>query len=306
LINSRNATDEIMTKLGFSNAKDRIRDIVDWPPSQKDTGWKLSTPEGERDGYEMVEINTMVNAFYYRNLVLMSELAGYLGKSNDSALYNNLAQRVKKIINKKLFDREKGIYLDGEFSRHSSLHANIIPLAFDLVPEEYKKSVIDFIKSRGMACSVYAAQYLLEGLYNAGEDEYAAGLLTATHDRSWWNMIKSGSTITMEAWDMKYKPNSDWNHAWGAAPANIIPRYMWGIQPAEPGFAKAIIRPRLGRLKHSKITVPTIRGPISAEFREIGSSREYLISIPGNMKCDFIIPGEKVIKLTSGKNKVII
>jgi len=157
-----------------------------------------------------------------------------------------------------------------------------------------------------MACSVYAAQYLLEGLYNAGEDEYAAGLLTATHDRSWWNMIKSGSTITMEAWDMKYKPNSDWNHAWGAAPANIIPRYMWGIQPAEPGFAKAIIRPRLGRLKHSKITVPTIRGPISAEFREIGSSREYLISIPGNMKCDFIIPGEKVIKLTSGKNKVII
>ncbi len=306
LINSRNATDEIMTNLGFSNAKDRIRDIVDWPPSQKDTGWKLATPEGERDGYEMVEINTMVNAFYYRNLVLMSELAGYLGKSNDSALYNNLAQRVKKIINKKLFDREKGIYLDGEFSRHSSLHANIIPLAFDLVPEEYKKSVIDFIKSRGMACSVYAAQYLLEGLYNAGEDEYAAGLLTATHDRSWWNMIKSGSTITMEAWDMKYKPNSDWNHAWGAAPANIIPRYMWGIQPAEPGFAKAIIRPRLGRLKHSKITVPTIRGPISAEFREIGSSREYLISIPGNMKCDFIIPGEKVIKLTSGKNKVII
>jgi len=32
-----------------------------------------------------------------------------------------------------------------------------------------------------------------------------------------YNMIKNGSTIAMEAWDMKYKPNSDWNHAWGAA-----------------------------------------------------------------------------------------
>ena len=81
LISSKNVTDEIMTKLGFSNAKERIRDIVDWPPSQKDTGWKLATAEGERDGYDMTEINTVVNAFHYRSLVLMSEIAGYLGKT---------------------------------------------------------------------------------------------------------------------------------------------------------------------------------------------------------------------------------
>jgi hypothetical protein len=130
-------------------------------------------------------------------------------------------------------------------------------------------------------------------------------LLTATHDRSWWNMIKSGSTITMEAWDMKYKPNSDWNHAWGAAPANIIPGYMWGISPAEPGFSKAIIKPQLSSLKQSRIEVPTIRGTITAEFRDKGSSKEFLITIPGNMECDFVIPGRKVIKLTPGLNKIV-
>src|SRR5664280_366879 len=104
-----------------------------------------------------------------------------------------------------------------------------------------------------MACSVYGSQYLLEALYKAGEDRYALGLLTAVNDRSWWNMIRSGSTITMEAWDMKYKPNSDWNHAWGAAPANIITRYMWGIQPVEPGFTKAVIKPQLNQLTFSTI-----------------------------------------------------
>ena len=61
LISSKYCTDEIMENLGFPNAKERIRDIVDWPPSQNDTGWKLATPEGERDGYEMVEINTVVD-----------------------------------------------------------------------------------------------------------------------------------------------------------------------------------------------------------------------------------------------------
>jgi len=322
LISSLDVTDEIMIKLGFSDAKERIRDIVDWPPSQKDTGWQLATSEGERDGYDMVEINTVVNAFHYRNLILMSEIAGYLGKTVDSLLYINQAEKVRNSINEKLFDKKSGIYIDGVSSDHSSLHANMMALAFDLVPEDYKKTVIEFIKSRHMACSVYGAQFLLEGLFKAGESYYALNLMTANHDRSWYNMIRSGSTITMEAWDMKYKPNSDWNHAWGAAPANIIPGYMWGIRPAEPGYSKAVIEPQLSSLTYSKISVPTIRGNIVAEFRDTGKAKEFLITIPANMECDFVI--DKVInpvitlnrkkvkmetgilKLGTGINKIII
>ena len=32
---------EFMAKLGFADTTQRVRDIVDWPPAQKDTGWKL-------------------------------------------------------------------------------------------------------------------------------------------------------------------------------------------------------------------------------------------------------------------------
>ncbi len=81
LISSDKCTDEIMSLLGFANPKERLRDIVDWPPAQKDTGWKLATSEGERDGYDMVEINTVVNAFSFHGLELMSELAGQAWKS---------------------------------------------------------------------------------------------------------------------------------------------------------------------------------------------------------------------------------
>ena len=304
LISSKNVTDEIIRKIGLSDSKERMRDIVDWPPAQKDTGWKLATSAGERDGYDMVEINTVVNSFYYRNLVLMSGIAGILGKNDDSLFYLKESIKVRDTINLKLFNRSGGIYIDGESSSHSSLHANMMPLAFGIVPEEYKKTVIDFIKSRGMACSVYGSQYLLEGLYREGEADYGLNLMTATHDRGWWNMIRSGSTISMETWDMKYKPNSDLNHAWGAAPANIIPGYMWGITPAEPGFTRAIIRPQLSSLKHSKITVPTIRGAITAEFRDTGKSEEYIISVPANMECDLVLPGRAPMKLTPGFNRI--
>lgn len=322
LISSKSVTDEIMEDLGFTNAKERIRDIIDWPPAQKDTGWKLATPEGERDGYEIVNVNTVVNAFHYNNLVLMTGIAAYLGKEADSLLYSVQAEKVKRSFNNVFLDKNKGYYTDGESSDHSSLHANMMALAFNLVPEENREKVVEFIKSRGMACSVYGAQYLLEGLYIAGESDYALSLLTATHDRSWWNMIRSGSTITLEAWDIKYKPNSDWNHAWGAAPANIIPRHMWGIVPVKPGYAKAAIRPQLGNLDFSRIRVPTIRGNIEAEYRKTEKTKEYLVFIPANMECDLIIDvvnnltinvnGRKrktetgIIKLKTGNNKIVI
>lgn len=322
LISSKNVTDEIMNTLGFSNAKERIRDIIDWPPSQKDTGWKLATAEGERDGYDLKDVNTVVNAFHFNNLILMSRLAGYLEKPADSVFFSNQAGRVKTAFNNTFLDKNKGYYVDGEFSGHSSLHANMMALSFGLVPEDYKESVIEFIKSRGMACSVYGAQYLLEALYSAGEGDYALGLLTATGERSWWNMIRSGSTITIEAWDLKFKPNSDWNHAWGAAPANIIPGYMWGIRPLTPGYSKAVVKPQLSRLTYSNISVPTIRGNIKAEFKVTGKSEEYLITIPANMDCDLIlgdvknltikVNGKKqntstgIIKLRTGNNKILI
>jgi alpha-L-rhamnosidase len=306
LISSKNCNEQIMVELGFTDPKVKLGDIVDWPPAQKDTGWKLATTEGERDGYEMKEINTVVNAFYIHGLFIMSELAGIVGNRNDSILFRTKADATLKTFNNKLLGTKTGIYVDGEGSEHSSLHANMIPIAFGLVPEENKKNVIAFIKSRGMACSVYGAQYLMEGLYREGEADYALSLLTATNDRSWWNMIRSGSTIALESWDIKYKPNTDWNHAWGAAPANIIPRFLWGIEPAKPGYSVAVIKPQLSSLTTSSVKVPTIRGTIEGSFSSENGKDVFNIIIPGNIDCDFIVPDKPYKTITSGSEKTAI
>ena len=278
---STNNTPEFMARLGFTDPNDQLKDIVDWPPAQKDTGWQLATAEGERDGYVFKPINTVVNCFFYENMKVMAQMATVLGKKEDALEFNKKAEKAKEAINNKLFDAKKGIYVDGEGTDHASLHANMMALAFELVPEEQISSVLKFIKSRGMACSVYGSQYLLDGLYNAGEAKYALELMTATHDRSWYNMIKIGSTVSMEAWDIKYKPNLDWNHAWGAVPANIIPRKMWGIEPIVPGGAVMKIKPQLANLSQSKIRIPTLKGFIEASF-EKEKTQKYTFIIPAN------------------------
>jgi hypothetical protein len=322
---SKKLNGELMASLGFADTTQRLRDIVDWPPAQKDTGWKLPKDwqQGERDGFVFMPFNTVINSFYYKNLMIMAEFARLLNKTSDELDFRFRAGRTKKAINEKMFNKTGGFYNDGIGTDHGSVHANMLPLAFGIVPDEYRESVVKHVKSRGMGCSVYGAQFLLDGLYNAGAADYALELMTATHDRSWWNMIKVGSTITMEAWDMKYKPNSDWNHAWGAAPANIIQRQLWGITPKTPGFGIVQVRPQLGSLKYSTITVPTIRGQIKGEFKKVNNGlTQYFIELPANMIGEFSIKlssddvvtlnGETVnpmfgsVRLNPGENKIVI
>jgi hypothetical protein len=247
----------------------------------------------------MMPINTVVNCFFYENMRIMAEIADVLNQP-DKAYFEAMAAKVKASINQKLLDPVKGIYVDGEGSTHSSIHSNMLALAFGIVPADRIKSVTDFVKSRGMACSVYGAQFLMDGLYNYGETQYALDLMRSTSERSWWNMIRFGSTIAMEAWDMKYKPNSDLNHAWGAVPANIIPRQLWGIQPKTPGFGTVLIYPRMGDLRFSTIKTPTPKGSVKGDYKKISDAlTAYSIEIPTGMAGEFKVDGaaSKVVTL---------
>lgn len=230
---------------------DRLRrlDLVDWPA-------------GERDGYVFTSVNTVVNAFHLRALRLMAELAAALGHPGEAADFAHRARVAHAAFNTLLWDPERGRYRDGPDTGHTSLHANLFPLAFGLVPETGRPGVTDWLVGRGMACSVYAAQYLLEGLFQQEAGTQALALMTADGDRSWKHMLASGTTITWEAWDQKYKPNQDWNHPWGAAPANLLPRFVLGVQASEPGWRSARIQPHPGHLTFARGKVPTPRGPI--------------------------------------------
>jgi hypothetical protein len=259
-----------------------IVDIIDWPG-------------GERDGYDIVDVNTVPNAMHHGTLVAMRRIARALGKHDDVRFFAERAALVRRSVNAKLFDPRRGVYVDGEGSEHASLHANMFPLAFGLVPEERKGRVLDFVRGKGMACSVYGAQYLLEGLYisrDAAAEQHALDLMRARTQRSWAHMIYDvGSTVAMEAWDIRNKGNLDWNHAWGAAPANIIPRFLMGIRPLEPGFGRVLVEPMPGDLRHAECTMPTIRGPVRVSFEQApGKSFTLEVTIPANMTARVSVP----------------
>ena len=265
-----------------------LKDIVDWP--QKGGFGLDKQAAGETDGFVFSDYNAVVNAFHYQALLCMQHLALALNEQKDAVAFREQAAKVKAAFQSVFIDPVTGTIKDGEDTMHSSLHANMFALAFNLVPESNKGRVLAHIRSRGMACSVYGAQFLLDGLYNSGEEHYALRLLTATDKRSWYNMIRSGTTMTTEAWDTDYKNNQDWNHAWGAAPANIIVRKLMGIEPLSPAFGTIQIKPQPGGLKTAALTLSTIRGKIKTAFYRNGSMFRLQTTLPPNSRGLIYLP----------------
>ncbi|MBW8781891.1 MAG: family 78 glycoside hydrolase catalytic domain [Verrucomicrobia bacterium] len=268
----------------------RASAIVDWPAAERD-GYNDGVVDQREKKQVGPEVNTVANAFYYHALRCMARLALALQKPDDARAFTAQADRVYQTFNTAFFDPVRGVYTDGVGSAHASLHANMFPLAFGLVPPERRPTVADFVQSRGMACSVYGAQYLLEGLYQAGRPDAALRLMTSHDERSWWHMIELGSTMTLEAWGAKAKPNLTWNHAWGAAPANILTRFVLGVRPLEPGYTRLLIAPQPGMLTSLSGKVPTPLGAVLVTFSTDAHSQSLVIEVPPGAKARVILPG---------------
>lgn len=294
-------TKEVLSSIHFSGKG--FRDIVDWP--HKGLAGNDNAESGETDGFVFNDFNAVVNSYHFFALNSMKRFADVLGKEDDSKFFERQIEKVRQAFQEVFFDKDNGVYRDGENTTHASLHGNMFPLAFGLTPNEYKDSVTKFVESRGMKCSVYGAQFLLDATYEGENDVYGLQRMIATDLRSWLNMIRVGSTITLEAWDDRYKPNQDWNHAWGAAPANIIPRKLVGVEPIEPGCSKLRIKPQIADLEEIESIVPTIRGAVEIMVKNTDLYQLH-ISIPANVTADIYVPVETDSDVILIDNKPIL
>ena len=232
-------------------------DLVDWPPS-------------ERDGFAFGRVNTVINALASQAYADMSDIADVAGHPDDARRYRSIAARMRNAIHELLFDEQTGAYVDGldtgaQGSKlsHCSLHASAFALAFADVPSERIECVTDYLRNRGMACSVYTAAVYLDGLYRTGHGDDANRLI-ASHEplRSWMNMIATGAGATMEAWSLSLKPNTTYSHPWAASPVFLLEQGMLGVRPVKPGYREFEVHPQLGDVSRAETTIPTPAGSI--------------------------------------------
>jgi alpha-L-rhamnosidase len=82
--------------------------------------------------------------------------------------------------------------------------------------------------------------------------------LVADACRDWKVFLDAGETTWPETW-----AGGTRCHGWSSTPTRDLVVHTLGISPAEPGFARARVAPRLGDLDWAHATVPLPLGPLT-------------------------------------------
>ena len=106
-----------------------------------------------------------------------------------------------------------------------------------------------------MKCGVYFAFFMLKGLFNYGETDFAWELMTCNDIHSWQTMLNDGATTCMEAWGVEQKWNTSLCHPWASAPVYMAAAEIFGLKPASPGWNKLSFAPKIPAGEHSLSTV---------------------------------------------------
>lgn len=194
---------------GLLNSVNGEWNLVDWP-------------EGARDDYDFPLTNpigngkhNVINAFYIGSVLYTEKI-----KAELNIPFEEKSTRLKDSFNETFL--KENIYVDSELSTHSSLHANCLPVFFDICPAQHKKSVGKLLAEKGMACSVYMSFFYLKALCKLGLKDVTYKLIVSDSKNSWLNMINEGATTTFEAWGKDQKWNTSLFHPWATSPIIIM------------------------------------------------------------------------------------
>jgi alpha-L-rhamnosidase len=257
--------------------------IIDWPPDM-------------RYGYDMnAESRTVINAYAYAGFKIMANIAEILDKHEDKNIYSTKALDIKQAINTRLISKNgvytDGIYADKSTSKNVSQHANIVPLALQIAPEEYKENIIHEIKKREISVGMICIRWLTEAIGTADEGEHLIDLYTNPQWDGWAKNLTQGATVTWESWNA-LEVNQSLSHPWGAVGLLAIQNYILGIKSLSPQNEKVQIKPLdFGdKLSFARGNYTTDRGVIFVDWQKDEQAYTMKINIPNNVIARVYVP----------------
>ncbi len=252
--------------------------LVDWPDNCRDSyDFDLSPATGGQG------CQAVLNAHYYRFVEACRSIRCAAGLEVGS-----LARKLdgmREGFGRTFRNVRSGLFVDAVGSNHASLHANAMALCAGLVPVEAQPAVIAFLRGKGMACGVWFANFLLQGLIAAGQADLAFDLMTCEEPRSWRNMLEEGATACMEAWGADQKWNTSFCHAWASTPVALLVEHFLGIRHAEPGWRAIHLQPRMPRvLKNASLHLLLPQGRLSVTYTRSERMELYSLYVPPEVR----------------------
>jgi hypothetical protein len=253
--------------------------------------------------------SSILTALWARGLIEFAELSDAIGNAGSAAWARELYESAAKGY-EDFWDSDRGLYVDhillGQRQRAASQVAQASAIISGLAPKERWTSLVDLMtdperlvvrswvgsQTGGYDHERFAQQ--MRGLPPIDWDAEREMVIAepffsyAVHDavaragraellidlvRRWQEFLVDGYDTFGECWG--------WGtpvHGWSSTPTRDLIWYVLGITPAEPGYRRVRVSPRLGRLSEAAGAVPTPHGYV--EVRVADSQAEIDSPVP--------------------------
>lgn len=254
-----------------------------------------------KDPARITEKTLLATAFFYHDYQLMEQYATMLGKADDARAFHQQTEKIKTAFNDKFLNRDLGQYDNGTQT------ACVLPLAFGLVPEEFRTRVFNHLADKiehethgHIGTGLVGGQYLCRVLTEGGRPDLVYTIASQKDYPGWGYMIENGATTIWELWNGNTADptmNSG-NHVMLIGDYVIwLYENLAGIKtdPARPGFKHILMRPTpVGDLTFVKATHNSPYGLISSEWHRQHKKFDWQIEIPANTTATVYVPAKNI------------
>lgn len=224
----------------------------------------------------------------------MARLSRIVGKENDAARFEKMAEESAAAWTKSFLDPQTGKIGGGSQSEQ------VIALGFRAMPESTRQAVFLHLANNlnprsdgpSLTTGIFGTRFLLEELSQRGRHDLAYALADRKTFPSWGWMLENDATTLWESWKESDNTFSHNHPMFGSISAWFF-RHLGGIQAADDavGFDRITIRPQLAKgLEWVNCSHRTVRGQIESNWKIAKTGTEFEIVIPPDATAEIELP----------------
>lgn len=241
--------------------------------------------------------NLVANIYYAVSTRIVRDAAKILGFIEDEKIYSKLYNTIVEEINDEYVTKHGRLVSETQTACALLLHFNILK-------EEHRNKVIEILEENLMnhknhlTTGFVGTAYLCHALTENGRHHIAEEVFLQQGFPGWIYAIEKGATTIWERWN-SVLPNGDFdesgmnslNHYTFGAIGDWMYRKIAGINPAEPGYKKILIKPTLTRsMTEVEGTLETMYGKVRCAWTCKNGRITVDVEIPANTTAILMLP----------------
>jgi alpha-L-rhamnosidase len=250
---------------------------------------------------------SMVTPLFCQSARLVAGLARTLGRTNDAAELDAVAQKSRLAYQQRFFDAATGKAGPGTQAGQA------FALYSDLLPEAQRGKALDVLlenirheRQGHLSTGIMGTKFMLDVLSREGHADVAYGIASQTNFPGWGWMLANGATTLWEHWAFSDNTYSHSHPMFGSVSQWFI-NWLGGIQPHPEavGFDRIVIRPQpIKDLNWVKSSYDSARGPITSNWSRDRGRVRFEILVPANTVAEIYLPVSKTEGVKEGGKPV--